>query len=148
MYKRAALIAASGAALLLLGLPQFVLVVRGVLGRGWEGVGGADINAALLLSLFTTGLSSLVTLIFGLPLAYVLARWRFPGRRLIAAIVELPIVIPPTVAGIALLITAGRRGLLGPVLGDFGIELPFTTAAVVVAQTFVSAPFFIRTAQL
>ena len=96
----------------------------------------------------TTALSSLVTIAIGTPLAYLLARWRFMGRRLLIVIVELPIVLPPTVAGLALLITAGRRGIFGPLLDSVGITLPFTTAAVIVAQTFVSAPFFIRAAQV
>jgi molybdate transport system permease protein len=70
------------------------------------------------------------------------------GRRLLIVVVELPIILPTTVAGLALLIAAGRRGLLGPLLESVGITLPFTTGAVVIAQTFVSAPFFIRAAQV
>jgi len=109
---------------------------------------GSGVTEAILLSMITTLLSTLFTLLFGTPLAYVLARWRFPLRGLVRVLVELPIVLPPTVAGLALLLTAGRRGLLGPTLGTFGVNLPFTTAAVVFAQMFVSAPFYIRAAQV
>lgn len=130
-----------------LAFPQLALVWRGIQTRGWEGLPDSGIPNAILLSLLTTACSSLLTVTLGTPLAYFLARWRFTGRRLLIVIVELPIVLPPTVAGIALLVAAGRRGLLGPLLNAMGITLPFTTAAVVIAQTFVSAPFFIRAAQ-
>ncbi len=143
-----ALFVGSAIAILFLALPQLALLIRGIQTRGWEGLRDAGVSEALFLSLTTTALSSLLTIAIGTPLAYVLAHWRFMGRRLLIAIVELPIVLPPTVAGLALLITAGRRGLFGPLLDSVGITLPFTTAAVVVAQTFVSAPFFIRAAQV
>jgi len=143
-----ALFFGSAIAILFLALPQLALLLRGIQSRGWEGLPNAGVSEALILSLTTTALSSLLTLAIGTPLAYVLARWRFAGRRILIVIVELPIVLPPTVAGLALLVTAGRRGLLGPLLDSVGIELPFTMAAVVIAQTFVSAPFFIRAAQV
>ncbi|MEP7287337.1 MAG: ABC transporter permease [Chloroflexota bacterium] len=135
-------------ALLVLALPQIVLVIRGVQTHGWEGLPGSSVSVAIVLSLETTAVSTLLTVMFGTPLAFILSRWRFPMRRLLIVLVELPIVLPPTVAGLALLLTAGRRGLLGPLLGSLGIELPFTTAAVVIAQTFISAPFFIRAAMV
>jgi molybdate transport system permease protein len=100
---------------------------------------------AMRLSAITSTLSLLITLIFGTPVAYVLARRSFPGKILVDLLVDLPIVLPPTVAGVALLVAFGRRGVLGGEIGALGIELAFTTAAVVVAQVFVSAPFFIRT---
>ncbi len=143
-----ALFAGSATAILFLALPQLALLLRGIQTHGWEGLPGSGVSEALFLSLLTTAFSSLLTLALGTPLAYILARWRFMGRRLLIVVVELPIVLPPTVAGLALLITAGRRGLFGPVLESVGISLPFTTAAVVVAQTFVSAPFYIRAAQV
>jgi len=144
----AGLFVGSVIAILFLALPQLALIVRGIQTRGWEGLPTIGITEALLLSLITTALSSVLTVALGTPLAFVLARWRFIGRRLLIAVVELPIVLPPTVAGLALLITAGRRGVFGPLLESIGIALPFTTAAVVVAQTFVSAPFYIRAAQV
>ena len=88
-----------------------------------------------------------LTLVFGAPLALLLARRRFPGVTLVDSLVDLPIVLPPAVAGLALLLTFGRRGLFGPALAAFGIELPFTTAAVIVASFFVAAPFFVRAAR-
>jgi molybdate transport system permease protein len=78
----------------------------------------------------------------------MLARWKFSGKAVIEMMVDLPVVLPPSVAGLALLIAFGRQGLLGSALSMFGISLPFTTAAVVMAQTFVSAPLFIRAARI
>jgi molybdate transport system permease protein len=78
------------------------------------------------------------------PLAYLLARVDFPGRRIVDTLVDLPLVLPPTVAGVALLVAFGRRGWVGPPLEAAGIELAFTTAAVIVAQLFVPAPFLAR----
>jgi molybdate transport system permease protein len=142
----AALVA--GIALVFLMLPILVLVARAVLTQAWEGLPGAGVVEAVSLSFATTLVTSALTLLFGTPLAYALARWHFPFKRLAQVLVELPIVLPPAVAGLALLLAFGRRGALGPLLDSFGIALPFTTAAVVMAQGFVSAPFFIRAAQL
>ena len=102
---------------------------------------------ALRLSLVTTLISLIITLLFGTPLAYVLARVRFPGRRLVDAVVDLPIVVPPAVAGLALLLAFGRYGTFGPALGVLGIHLSFSTAAVIMAQTFVASPFYVRSAR-
>jgi len=100
---------------------------------------------AMRLSAITSTIALVITLIFGTPLAYLLARRNFPGKILVDLLVDLPIVLPPTVAGVALLVAFGRRGVLGGELGTLGIELAFTTTAVVIAQVFVSAPFYIRT---
>jgi molybdate transport system permease protein len=135
-------------ALLFLFLPVAVLFVRGIGTRGWQGLPTSGVVEAILISLLTTSASALLTVIFGTPLAYVFARMNFPMKRLLNVLVELPIVLPPAVAGLALLITFGRRGLLGPLLDSLGLSLAFTTAAVVLAQTFVSAPFYIRAAQI
>jgi molybdate transport system permease protein len=102
---------------------------------------------ALLLSLVTTAASLVLTVALGLPLAWLLARRSFPGKGWLEAVIDLPIVLPPSVAGLALLIVLGRRGLLGGPLELLGISVPFTTIAVILAQTFVSAPFFIRSAR-
>jgi molybdate transport system permease protein len=88
-----------------------------------------------------------LTVVIGTPLAYVLARHRFRGAAIVESLVDLPIVLPPSVAGLALLLLLGRRGVLGGPLDALGIELPFTTLAVVLAQSFVSAPFYIRSAR-
>lgn len=134
--------------LVFLTLPIVALVVRSISVRAWEGVPGSAVPDAIWLSFVTTILSIVMTLVFGTPLAYILARRRFPLRRLVSVLVELPIVLPPAVAGLALLLTFGRRGLLGPALTELGIMLPFTIYAVIMAQTFVSAPFYIRSAQV
>ncbi len=113
---------------------------------------------ALRLTAWTSLLTLALSVAFGTPLAYGLARARFPGKRLVDTLVDLPIVLPPVVAGVGLLMAFGRRGLLGqrldagftvPLLGLHvpGFSLAFTSAAVVLAQLFVSAPFFIRAAR-
>jgi molybdate transport system permease protein len=99
---------------------------------------------AMRLSAWTSGLAALICVVFGTPLAYVLARGRFPGKKLADALVDLPIVLPPAVAGIALLLAFGRRGPIGGMLEDLGWGLSFTSAAVVLAQVFVAAPLFVR----
>jgi molybdate transport system permease protein len=102
---------------------------------------------ALGLSLATTAASMVLIVLFGTPTAFVLARYQFPLKRLLSVFIEIPIVMPPVVAGLALLSAFGRRGLLGGVLQVFGLQLPFTTLAVIMAQVFVAAPFYIRAAQ-
>jgi molybdate transport system permease protein len=102
---------------------------------------------ALALSAVTTTIAVALVLVLGFPLAVLLARAKFRGRALLETIVDLPIVLPPSVAGLALLLAFGRRGLLGEPLAAIGIELPFTTVAVILAQLFVAAPFFIRAAR-
>jgi molybdate transport system permease protein len=100
---------------------------------------------AMLLSAITSTLCLFLALLFGTPLAYLLARRDFPGKALVDLLIDLPIVLPPTVAGVALLVAFGRRGVLGEHLDALGIDIAFTTTAVVLAQLFVSAPFYIRT---
>ena len=102
---------------------------------------------ALWLSLVTTAVSLLVTVALGLPLAIVLARREFRGKGWLEAVVDLPIVLPPSVAGLALLLVFGRRGFLAAPFEFFGVSVPFTTIAVILAQIFVSAPFFVRSAR-
>lgn len=111
---------------------------------------GTQPNAlmALRLSLVTSTLSMFITLVTGTPLAFVLARRKFFGKTMIELLIDLPIVLPPSVAGIALLIAFGRQGVFGSWLSLFGVTLPFTTTAVVLAQTFVSAPLFVRAARI
>jgi molybdate transport system permease protein len=133
---------------LFLGLPVLTLVARAVVdGSLGEVAGSAAVLSALGLSLGTTAVSLVVTIGVGLPLAVLLARRSFRGRWLLESIVDLPIVLPPSVAGLALLLVLGRRGVLGESIHDAGFDIAFTTLAVVLAQTFVSAPFFIRAAR-
>lgn len=100
-------------------------------------------RAALILSLKTASASTVVCILIGVPMAVVLARGRFPGQSVLRAMVLLPLVLPPVVGGIALLYTFGRQGLLGQHLEAFGIRIAFSTAAVVLAQSFVSLPFLV-----
>lgn len=133
---------------LTLALPVIVLVGRAVLdGPLFESVTLRSVTAALALSLATTAISLCLTVAIGIPLALLLARRRFRGSNLLETFIDLPIVLPPSVAGLALLLVLGRRGLLGGTLDLFGIQIAFTTIAVILAQTFVSAPFFIRSAR-
>lgn len=98
---------------------------------------------ALDLSLRTSAASTLLCIVLGVPLALVLARGEFPGQRLLRSFVLLPLVLPPVVGGIALLYTFGRQGLLGKSLEVAGIQIAFSTTAVVLAQTFVALPFLV-----
>ncbi len=102
------------------------------------------ILAALRLSLVTSAAAVAACLVLGLPLAWLLARVRFPGRGLLRAVVSVPLVLPPVVAGVALLVAFGRNGLVGGPLREWwGVTIPYTTAAVVLAHTFVALPFFV-----
>lgn len=105
-----------------------------------------EVRQAIGLSLTTTTVSTGLGLVLGTPLAYLLARRRFRGRGVLDTLVDLPMVLPPSVAGIALLLAFGRRGIIGAWLGEAGLSIAFTTSAVVLAQTFVAAPFYIKTA--
>lgn len=99
--------------------------------------------AALLLSLRTSLAATALCIVFGVPIAIVLARATFPGQRIARSLVLLPLVLPPVVGGIALLYTFGRRGLLGSTFQFLGIDIAFSTTAVILAQTFVAIPFLI-----
>ncbi|MEU7766934.1 molybdate ABC transporter permease subunit [Nocardia sp. NPDC049190] len=103
-----------------------------------------EVGAALRLSLLCASLATVVCLLLGVPLAWLLARGEIPGRGLLRALVTVPLVLPPVVGGVALLLVLGRRGLVGRYLYDwFGVALPFTTAGVVVAEAFVAMPFLV-----
>ena len=102
---------------------------------------------ALRLSLVTSTATLVIAFVLGVPAAYLLARSRFPGHRFLTVLVELPMVLPPTVAGVGLLVAFGRRGIFGELLASAGLEVPFTTGAVILAQLFVSAPFLVRSLQ-
>ncbi len=144
---KALVIAASGLMLLYLTIPLVVVIVRAIDAGLVEQLNQPTVAQAIQLSLVTTVISVLLMVVLGTPLAYWLARGHVRGRPVIETVLDLPIVLPPAVAGIALLMTFGRRGVFGPALAQWGINLPFTTIAVVMAQVFVAAPFFIRSAQ-
>ena len=132
--------------LAVVAVPLFALVVSTSPGDLLDGLTHPVARAALRLSLFTTTTSLALTLLLGTPLAWWMARHPGPAERVASTLVQLPIVIPPAVSGLALLLAFGWRGLLGPILERAGLVLPFTTAAVVLAELFVSAPFYIQSA--
>jgi molybdate transport system permease protein len=113
-----------------------------------ESLGDPVVREALTLSLVTTAFTLIIAIVLGTPVAWLLARHRFRGRDLLDTLFDLPMVLPPAVAGVALLMAFGRRGVFGPFLSDtFGIEIPFTTTAVILAQAFVATPFYVKAAK-
>ena len=131
----------------------FVLPLVGLLWHApWSSalsdLGQPDVRKALRLSLEASLAAVVLCLLFGLPLAWVLARLEFPGRRLLRALTVLPMVLPPVVGGIALIHSFGRRGIIGQYLEDwFGLSFPFTTKGVILAEAFVAMPFLVITAE-
>ncbi len=143
-----ALLAATLPLVAFLVLPLLVLLGRtAAAGRLGEYLASPLVVAALRLSLLTTLITVALTVALGTPIAYLLARYRFPGRAAVDTLLDLPMVLPPAVAGVALLMTLGRRGLLGPALAALDVEVGFTTAAVVLAQLFIAAPFYVKAAK-
>ena len=130
-----------------------LLPLTGLLVRApWRGLdrilAQSQVVDALRLSLVCASAATVLSLVFGVPLAWVLARARFRGRGLLRAMVTLPLVLPPVVGGVALLLAFGRRGIVGQYLDSwFGFTLPFTTLGVVVAETFVAMPFLVVTVE-
>jgi molybdate transport system permease protein len=127
-------------------LPLLALFAYGTLSGFLNSLSSPVVVEAIQLSVVTTLTTLLVVLAFGTPVAYFNARHSYRGKRIIETLIDLPIVLPPTVAGIALLLAFGREGLLGHDLQVLGINIAFTTTAVVLAQIFVSSPFYIRQA--
>ena len=101
-----------------------------------------------MLSFASTFAVVCLAAVLGTPLAYALSRYKFRGKRFVSLFIELPIVMPPAVAGLALLLTFGRNGVIGSLLADSGVIIPFSILAVIIAQFFISAPFYIRSAQV
>jgi molybdate transport system permease protein len=131
-----------------LGLPVVALFLKVLPQEGiWETLQEPLVTKALWLSALTSLSSLFLAVSFGTPIAYLLARHRFRGAVLLDTLIDLPMVLPPTVAGVALLMAFGRRGILGVWLDAIGVQIGFTTLAVVLAQSFVSAPFYIRAAR-
>lgn len=133
--------------LLLLGLPLASVVVRVPPAELVTRLGDPMLVDALRLSLVTSACATLLVVLLGLPVAYLLATRSFPGKRLLEVLIDLPMVLPPTVAGLALLLAFGRSGLTGGAFAALGVSIPFTTLAVVLAQAFIAAPFFISAAR-
>lgn len=134
--------------LVFLALPVVGLLIRSSPTALVANLARPDVGKAIAVSLKTTLVSIMVIVAFGTPLAYMLGFRNFKGKRLVETLVDLPTVLPPSVAGVALLVAFGRRGLLGGALEDLGLEIAFSQAAVVMAQSFVAAPFYVRTAAL
>src|SRR5258708_3527506 len=132
----------------LLGIPIIALTVHAVDGGFLGNLLTPYALDALRISLETSLISVLLSIIFGTPLAYILARWKFAAKSWLEVLIDLPVALPPSVAGLALLLAFGRAGVLGDGLSRLNISLPFTFAAVVVAQTFVAAPLYVRAARL
>jgi molybdate transport system permease protein len=126
-------------------LPLLGLAARAPWGEAWAMLTASESLLALRLSMVVSVGALLLTVVFGTPLAYVLARSEHPLMRLLRALVVLPMVLPPVVAGVGLLTALGRRGIAGALLLELGISLPFTTVAAALAAAFVAAPFFIVT---
>lgn len=131
----------------LVALPIIALVLRVSPATLFTQLRDPGVQTALWLSLKTSAAAAVVSLVFGLPMAHLLASRAFPGKRAVEVLLDLPMVIPPTVAGLALLMAFGRAGLLGGSLSAFGVTLPFTTAGVVVAQVFMAMPFLVGAAR-
>lgn len=129
-----------------ISLPLISLVIWTVSSSSWRAMASPVAIEALLLSGKTTAVTMAIVLVIGTPAAYALARFEFPGKRIVDTLVDIPAVLPPSAAGIALLLAFGRFGILGEHLQAFGLTITFTTAAVVLAQVFVASHFYVRQA--
>ncbi|HEY0737270.1 MAG TPA: ABC transporter permease [Herpetosiphonaceae bacterium] len=131
---------------LFLALPLLAILLRTPPGLLLSNLQQPAVMQAIGLSFATTTITTLLTILMGTPLAYLLARYSFRGRALLDTLIDAPIVLPPAVAGVGLLLAFGRRGIWGSYLDDLGLTIAFTQAAVVLAQLFVSAPLYIKAA--
>ena len=138
---------AAGVCVAFLSLPLLALLLRVPLDTLFTYLQDPLVTNALQLSAISSLCTIALILLFGTPLAYLLARSNFRGKRLLDTLVELPLVLPPAVAGVALLFAFGRRTPIGELLHSLNLDVSFTLAAVILAQTFVSAPFYIKSAR-
>jgi len=134
--------------ILLITVPIVTLFTRASLPELVGNIGLKMALQAIGISLKTTLISVGLIFLFGTPVAYLLGRHQFRYKKMLDALIELPLVLPPSVAGLALLITLGRRGTIGGWLADLGIEIAFTSIAVIIAQVFIAAPFYVRSASI
>lgn len=143
-----AVLVLAGVAVAFFALPFIGLLWRVPWSDAWSLLTTDSSLTALRLSMVTSLSATAVSFVLGVPLAWVLARYGFPGRRLVRALCLLSLVLPPVVGGVALFTAYGRRGMLGdPLFEWFGIRLPFSTAGVVLAQTFIAMPFLVLTVE-
>jgi len=144
----AALLVPAVVAIGFLVIPLAGLLLRAPWADAWSILHGSQAAEALKLSLWTSTVATAISLVVGVPLAWLLARTEFPGLRLVRALVTLPLVLPPVVGGVALLLAFGRNGFLGQYLDQwFGVTIPFSPTAVVMAETFVAMPFLVITVE-
>jgi molybdate transport system permease protein len=142
------LVVLAGLCALFFVLPLVGLVARTPWGAVSRFLSDQSVQEAIKLSLICSVASTVVACLLGVPLAWVLARLRFPGKSLLRAITTLPMVLPPVVGGVALLLAFGRRGLIGqPIASVTGFSLPFTTWGVILAEAFVAMPFLVITVE-
>ncbi|MBI5880216.1 MAG: molybdate ABC transporter permease subunit [Chloroflexi bacterium] len=132
--------------LLFITLPVAALLLSTSPGGAWENLQRPDVALAVRLSIGTSLTATLLSIAFGTPVAMLMAWRTFPLKRVLDTFIDLPTVLPPAVAGVALLLAFGRRGLLGSTLDTLGIDIAFTTAAVIIAQTFIASPFYVKSA--
>lgn len=132
---------------LYLALPVVALFFRTTPELFWSSLANPLVISALWLSLTTSVISLTVVILIGTPFAYVHSRATYPGKVIVDTLIDLPLVLPPAVAGFALLVLYGRMGLLGKYLNMMGISVAFTTLAVIMAQIFVASPFYLRQAK-
>lgn len=125
-------------------IPILALITYQPLGSLLDGFGSHAATDAIRVSLTTNAIAFVIMVLLGTPFAYIVSRWRLPGRSVLLTCIEVPLVMPPAVAGLALLVAFGRLGLLGGTLRAAGIDLAFTQAAVVVAILFVASPYYLR----
>ncbi|HPS92811.1 MAG TPA: ABC transporter permease [Methanothrix sp.] len=130
-----------------IALPVLALFIKSPLYTTLGSLHDPVVIDALRLSLITSTITTLVVVVMGTPIAYVSARFHYHGKEFADSLIDLPVIMPPAVAGIALLMAFGRMGIVGRHLNALGVSIAFTTLAVILAQTFVSSPFYIRQAR-
>ena len=132
---------------LYLALPILALFLRITPDEFFSALHDPEVTSALWLSLLTTVITLIIVIVIGTPFAYFHSRFSYPGKMVVDTLIDLPLVLPPAVAGVALLMLYGRVGLLGRYANMFGISIAFTTLAVIMAQIFVASPFYLRQAK-
>ena len=130
-----------------IALPVAALFLKSPLDTTLRSLHDPMVLDALRLSLTTSTITTIIVFIIGTPIAYVNARFHYFGKELVDSLIDLPVIMPPAVAGIALLMAFGRMGIVGQYINAFGISIAFTTLAVIIAQVFVSSPFYVRQAK-
>lgn len=133
--------------LLLVVLPIFNLILAQSLSDIYDAIGDASVQSAIFLSIASAAIAAIIACTLGVPLAFILARKKFKGKQLIEGIIDLPLAVPHTVAGIALLSIFGKHGLIGAALEPLGLRFYSTTAGIVLAMLFVSSPFLVNAAR-